>query len=788
MTNAAPPPIVVRGARTHNLVDVELRLPSQGMVVFVGVSGSGKSSLAMDTLWVEGQRRFLRAQGGSRLARPDFDLLTGLPPTIGMHQRGRDLPGRRTLAELAEVAEPLAAVWAWAGEVRCPHCARPLPVATPTVAARRLLDERAGARATFLAPLQRPSGVSPQALLEEARELGFARVRLDGQLHHLDEVPPDVLRKARGIEVVVDRLRLEPERQERIAEACQVAFAAGGGRIIVAFEEEGLPQEAHFADRPWCPDHPGPWEAPHPHSFRADTTGGACSDCRGSGIRAGDVCPTCQGERLGRTGRNTYVGEERLPPLLSLPIDAACATLRRIKSTADAAIVPLLDDVLDRLSCLAKLGLGALSLDRRSRSMSTGERHRLALAAATSPALPGVLYRLDEPCAGLGPRDAALVRGHLQGLVEGGARLLVVDHDLDLLALADHIVEFGPGAGRAGGSVVFQGTLASLQATDTPTARALRGPPAISPAAPPQRAELRLTTTPVRGGPSLTVALPMPGLSAIVGPSGSGKSNLLERTLGRALHVQLTGGGPPPLPYKDAAGFDRVLRLVRLSRAPLGASARSCTATAAGIWSPLRAALAQTREARMRGFGPARFSFNRPGGRCPTCRGAGRKRVALDDGPAIDAICPLCEGRRFEPDTLSVRLKGLSVADLLDATVSEALVHFQAWPQVRAPLRALDRAGLGYLVLGQATDTLSGGEAQRLRLARELARLQVVTTPDALFGTVLLLDEPALGLHPMDADQLAVVFVDLVEGGATIVCATASARIAAAADHVVVLD
>lgn len=788
MNDAAPPPIVISGARTHNLRGIGLRLPGQGMVVFVGVSGSGKSSLAMDTLWVEGQRRFLRAQGGSRLARPDFDLLSGLPPTIGMHQRGGELPGGRTLAEVAELAEPLAAIWAWAGEVRCPDCGRLLPITTPTGAARQLLAQRAGARATFLAPLPRRTGASPQAALEAARELGFARVRLDGVIHHLDDAPPGAVRKAVEIEVVVDRLRLEPDRLERIAEACQVAFAAGGGRIIVACEQGDAASLEHFADRPWCPDHPGAWEAPHPRSFRADNEGGACADCRGSGVRAGAVCPTCDGERLGRTGRHTHVDGQRLPPLLRLPVAAAGARLQQLRVGAEPALAPLLDDVLDRLACLASLGLDALPLDRRSRNMSTGERHRLALAAATSPALPGVLYLLDEPCAGLGPGEATLVRAHLRRLADGGARLLVVDHDLDLLAVADHIVEFGPGAGRAGGAVVYQGDLAGLSAAETPTGRALRGVAPIAPAAPPPRATLRFSAAPVEGAPPRRIALPMPGLSAIVGPSGSGKSNLLERTLGRALHQQLSGAGPPPLPFTDSAGFDQVQRLVRLSRAPLGASARSCTATAAGIWSPLRAALAQTREARMRGFGPARFSFNRPGGRCPSCQGTGRKRVALDGGPAIDAACPLCEGRRFEPDTLSVRLKGLSVADLLDATVSEALVHFQAWPQVRAPLRALDRAGLGYLVLGQATDTLSGGEAQRLRLARELARLQIVTTTDALFGAVLLLDEPALGLHPMDADNLAAVFVDLVEGGATIVCATASARIAAAADHVVRLD
>ncbi len=843
--------IRIRGASEHNLRSVDLDLPRERLIVFTGPSGSGKSSLAFDTLHAESQRRFVEAlssyvrQQFGATRKPAYELLTGLTPSIGVAQRGLVSPSpRATVATLTEVHELLRVLWARVGDPHCPRCDAPVTRTPADAIVRALLALPVGARLVVCAPFARGRTGSLKPVLEGLAGQGFARVRIDRVTVALDEVPTMDARVPHDIDVVVDRIKVAPDRKDRVQEAVDAALRVGKGALVA--EVDGEDQRFTSVLRCLACDLDLPEPSPRLFSFNSPI--GACPACQGLGVlrtvdpdrlvpdpaksladgavegwkgalkrsleaavrargvptdipwsqlpweqrhlvlygdppeatvvprlegavalaeKKGTVgvaertCPACLGARLGPAARAVRVAGRSLAQVSALALTDARAFVTDLP--AGPVVAPLQEELGRRLDFLLRTGLGYLTLDRNAATLSGGELQRLRLAAQAGNQLSGVLYVLDEPTAGLHPEDTRALVAVLTDLRDAGNTVLVVEHDLDVIRAADLVVDFGPGAGRAGGQVVFVGTPDALLAADTATGRWLSGREVI-PAGPARKLDRWLTLTGASGHNlrAPEVRLPLGALVGVTGVSGSGKSSLVEDTLGRALTRRLGFGGPEPLPHDRLDGAEVITRLVRVDQSPLGRSSRSNPATATKIWDPIRQLFAKTAEAKLRGFGPERFLFNQPGGRCEACEGEGVRRVAMHFLPDVTVPCEVCDGRRFDEATLAVTWKGASIADVLAMPVREARNLFPAVPQIAGPLATLDALGLGYLALGQPGDTLSGGEAQRVKLARELGRRGDVP------GTLYLLDEPSVGLHPADVALLVEALRQLVEQGGSV--------------------
>jgi excinuclease ABC subunit A len=862
--------IRIRGASEHNLRAVDLDLPRERLIVFTGPSGSGKSSLAFDTLHAESQRRFVEAlssyvrQQFGPTRKPAYELLTGLTPSIGVAQRGLVAPSpRATVATLTEVHDLLRVLWARCGEPHCPRCDRPVNRTPADGIVRALAALPVGARLVICAPVARARVGGIKGLLDGLGSQGFARVRLDGVTVALDEVPPVDARVPHDVDVVVDRLKAGPDRRERLQEAVDTALRVGKGALVA--EVDGADRSFASVLRCLACDLDLPELSPRLFSFNSPV--GACPDCQGLGVtRAVDpdrlvtdpartladgavegrrgaakrsleaavrargvatdvpwrelpwehrhlvlygdppestrsprlegavalaerkegvavvetTCPSCAGARLGPAARAVRVGGRSLPVFASLTTADARATLDALPDSP--VLAPLREELGRRLDFLLRTGLGYLTLDRGAATLSGGELQRLRLAAQAGNQLSGVLYVLDEPTAGLHPEDTRALVAVLVELRDAGNTVLVVEHDLDVVRAADLVVDFGPGAGRQGGQVTFVGTPTALLEADTATGRWLSGREHIEPGS--ARPPARWLTLHGARGHNLDVPqvrLPLGALVAVTGVSGAGKSSLVDDTLGRALTRRLGGGGPDPLPFDNLDGVETIHRLVRVDQAPLGRSSRSNPATAVKVWDAIRQLFAKTPEARMRGFGPERFLFNQPGGRCEACEGEGVRRVAMHFLPDVTVPCEVCDGRRFDEATLAVTYKGASIADVLAMAVRDARSHFAPVPAIATPLATLDALGLGYLALGQPGDTLSGGEAQRVKLARELGRRGEVA------GTLYLLDEPSVGLHPADVALLVDALRQLVEQGGSVLAVEHDPLLLGACDWLVEL-
>lgn len=752
--------IQVRGARQNNLQNLDINLPRGTIIVLTGPSGSGKSSLAVDTLHAEGQRRLVEALGAGRshsLRRPDVSLITGLPPTVGVLQHAHRSQ-RSTLGTLTEAGPLLRTLTAHDGVCHCPRCDKPLPAlpAERIAAALGALDE--GTRLTLLAPV---SSDNPARLLDEIHLQGFARVRIDGAMHRLDEAPalsgPD-----HTIEIVVDRIKVSAAKRARLFEGVQTALAAGAGRLIAL---SGGDEPLRYADHPHCFDDDLSLPALTPRQLSVGSPEGACPDCEGAG------CATCHDTGLGPLPRRARLGGKPLQQWLTAPIADVAGWLTELETQPGAA--PLRAELARRLDVLLSLGLGHLPLCRRAPDLSTGEHGRARLAGQTGHELSGVLFVIDEPSAGLHPAEIPALTAHLRALKEAGNTVLVVDHHPAVLAAADHHLQFGPGAGPQGGQLLHSGPPLPVKAEPMPSAAG--GPPSG-----------RAITLSGARGKNLRGAdlhAPLGQWTAVCGVSGSGKTALVTETFAPALAAAIGQKGAP-LPHDALQGADKVARLITLDRAPIGRSWRSCTATAVGVWTSIRNLLSSTRAARIRGFGPERFSFNRAGGRCEACQGAGHRKLSLDYLPDAVVLCEICEGRRFDGATLSVEYGGATVHDILQMSVTAARKHFANQPRILRMLTALSDVGLGYLPLGQTADTFSGGEAQRVRLAGELAR----TGPAAdLSATVMVLDEPAAALHPDDVAPIRDSLRRLVSRGATLVTVATTPALLRAADHLVVM-
>jgi excinuclease ABC subunit A len=735
--------IRLRGARQNNLQAIDLDLPLGQLIVFTGVSGSGKSSCAIETLAAEGRRRFvetlslklrstLQAQG-----RPAFDTLSGLPPTIAVeqHRAGSAGPGA-SVGTLSDLLELLAILAARQGEILCPHCGVRLRAQTrdEILAAWLALPERT--RFTVLAPARQQEAGDHRELLRGLVREGYARVRIDGEIHRVEEAPELDPGQPHDIEVVIDRIRLGADKEERLSDALRLALAAGQGRVAALVGEE----LQSWAERP---HHCGEsWEPPARSRLL----------------------------RMDEEADRAALGERPFRAWLELP----CGELGAWIDALDTPLAAVVDECRRRLDFLARVGLSYLSLDRPASSLAPGELQRLRLAGVLGSELSGVLVVLDEPTAGLDQRDTDRLVELLLQLRSSGNTVLVVEHDPSVVRAADQVVDFGPEAGERGGRVVFQGHPEALLASETLTGRWMSGRER-APEHSPRRSQRHLVLEGAHGrNLQADLRVPLRSLTVLTGPSGSGKSSLVLDTLVPALK------GLEGLPYAGLRGHDNLLTRQLDPGLRIGGP-RSNVATWGSLWGPMRKLLAATREARVNGFGPGHFSLAQPGGRCEACKGQGSQAVDMGPLPEVELPCPVCEGRRFDRATLRVSWRGLSPLGLLELSVGEARRMFSEHRSLGPTLRAIDEVGLSYLQLGRRTSSLSGGEAQRLGLARDLAKGE-------LDRRLLVLDEPCVGLHPRDVADLCRLLHRLVDEGATVLAIEQDPQFLEQADRVLEMD
>lgn len=744
--------IRIRGAREHNLSAVDLDLPQGRLIVCCGPSGSGKTSLALDTVHAEGRRRYLDALSfGLRLRtgplpRPAFDSLDGLPPTVAVEQIQPPLGRQDTVGSASQLLDPLRVLFGRAGTLHDPTTGAPLAVTAHDTIVEEILGLPEGTRLHIEAPLF--WGGDAAGSLQEVIRAGFSRVRSGGEVRSVEEILP--AQATEVSHVVVDRIKVGPNRADRVHEAVRVASRVGRGVVEVQTPSGRLSfrQRAIGADGEPLPEL-------SPRLFRTPGAHG-CAACGGSGEQGGEPCTVCDGTGLGPVARAVTWRELTWGEVGRLSVHELSDVLRQ--GPAGGTFATVVEELDRRLLALLDLDLGHLTLSRAARTLSTGEWQRVRLATHLGARLSGVLFVVDEPESGLDPARVRAVHRALCALRDLGNTVVVVAHHPLLIEQADHVVEFGPGPGPAGGRVVYEGPPHGLQRANTATGRALRG-------------EILLDRTRVEGRGELRVGADLPvqigAWNLIVGPSGSGKSRALE-----ALVSELDGGAG------EAVGIERVIRAD--SRAA-GGGRRSMPATYVGLWSEVRDLLSATSEAKVRGLEARSFSLAVPGGRCEACEGLGSRRISLDVVPDIEVVCDVCEGRRFSSDVLEVTWKGWSAAEILASTADEAMARLAGHPKLEEPLRALREVGLGYVPLGQPVDTLSGGEQRRLYLARELVRAIRRGAED----TLVVLDDPTAGLHPADVPTLVGLVDRLVGRGATVVMTSHHAPLEAVADRVI---
>ncbi len=878
--------IRVRGARVHNLRDIDVDIPRDRLVVLTGVSGSGKSSLAFDTLYAEGQRRYIEGLSSyarqflDQLERPEVDLIDGLPPTVSIDQRSGTANPRSTVATVTEIHDYLRLLYARAGVAHCPRCGRPIRRQTPEQMVAGVLGMPEGRKVLVLAPIVRGRKGQHLDAFAAIRRAGLIRARVDGALVELrDEGDPKLTKtKVHNVEAVVDRLVVREGIRPRLAESIDLALKLGQGAVILAMQEGNTWADRILSVHHACPDCGGGFEAPEPRTFSFNSPYGACPTCDGLGrlsrfdpglivpdrsksiaggaigaipddgalssflarhgldretalnrwpraalnslfhgdgdgftgllpmfehayatakreasrealraFRGEVVCPDCGGARLRPEARAVAVSGRKIQEVSDLPVGEAIAALGSMKfePPMDLIGVPLVREIVHRLAFLERVGLGYLSLSRAADSLSGGELQRVRLATQIGSGLVGVGYVLDEPTAGLHPRDTARLLESLAGLRDQGNSVLVVEHDEATIRAADWVIDLGPGAGPEGGRIVAEGppdAMVEVSPGASATLRYLRGEEAVGAPAGDRLARSPGWITVVGASEhnlqSVEARFPLGTLTCVSGVSGSGKSSLVLDVLAKAARRALERVGPRPGAFERIDGLEAVDRLIAIDQAPIGRNPRSTPATYTGLFDEIRGVYALTREAKVRGYKANRFSFNVKGGRCEVCRGQGVRKVEMNFLPDLCVPCEVCAGLRFNRQTLEVRYKGPSIGEVLMMRVDDALTLFDAVPKVRRGLVALQEAGLGYATLGQSSTTLSGGEAQRVKLASELGRA-------AVGGTLYILDEPTTGLHFADVGNLLRVLHRLADLGNTVVVIEHNLDVIKTADWVI---
>jgi excinuclease ABC subunit A len=813
-TTVATDVIRIRGARTHNLRGIDVDVPRDRLVVMTGVSGSGKSSLAFDTLFLEGQRRFLETlspavrQFLDRMRRPEVDEIDGLPPTLAVEQHAGSVRPRSTLATVTEIYDFLRLLYARAGTPHCWKCGRVLSQQSVQAIVDGILALEQGRKVMILAPLAHGRKGTHQELFDRIARDGFVRARVDGEIVDVSAPPQLKKSKAHDIDLIVDRIVVKEGLRARLHESVELAIKHGNGSCVVSHQEETGWHDQLFSSRFACPDCELSFLEIEPRTFSFNSPYGACPTCSGLGVitsaaqepsarlalfAAVDVapCPDCGGARIGPVGRAVTWAGIPIHELTAQTVAAAAEFFRKGADSAGgatpavAALVAarIVPEITRRLEFLGRVGLDYLTLDRPTATLSGGELQRARLAGCLGSGLVGVCYVLDEPTIGLHPRDTQRLLNSLFELRDQGNSVVVVEHDGAIMQAADWLIDLGPGAGREGGLVVAQGTPAEVAANpESVTGDYLRriGTMDAGRLAKPRVVEadasLVLSDVTARNLKGVTARFPLGKLVCVTGVSGSGKSTLVMETLVPLVRAQLNR--EPPSGSASLAGGALIDRLVEVDQSPIGRNARSTPATVSGLWDEIRRLFARTREARLRGFRSSRFSFNAPGGRCDECRGEGVRRVGVHFLPEVDLVCPVCRGARFNRQTLQIRFRGRSAADVLAMRVDEAAEFFENLAGLHHTLSTFRDVGLGYLTLGQSAATLSGGEAQRVKLATELSK----SSPGR---ALYVLDEPTTGLHPADVERLLVLLNRLVDQGHTVIVVEHHLDVISSADWVI---
>ncbi|MFO0889314.1 MAG: excinuclease ABC subunit UvrA [Isosphaeraceae bacterium] len=792
--------ITIRGARLHNLRGIDLDLPRDRLVVFTGVSGSGKSTLAFDTIFAEGQWRYIEClstyarQFLDQLDRPDVDLIEGLPPTVAIDQDAGQVSPRSTVGTITEAYDYLRLLYARLGTPYCPSCGASIQRQTPEQMVAHVMTFPPGQKAMILAPLVRGRKGQHLESFQAIRRAGLIRARVDGQIIEVTDTPPKLAKtKAHQIEAVVDRLVIREGIRPRLSESVDLALKLADGVVVVAAEQDGSWQDHILSVHLACPHCGTGLQTPEPRSFSFNSPEGACPACQGLGVVAEATpgepgrlpCPACGGSRLRPEARAVRIQGHSIDRVSATPV----AELRRFLEgltfgTAQEPVAsPLVREITGRLGFLEDVGLGYLTLGRGSDTLSGGELQRARLATQLGAGLVGVCYVLDEPTAGLHPRDTDRLLDCLRRLRGEGNTVLVVEHDEAVIRAAEWAVDLGPGAGPDGGEVVATGRPERL--ADCPasiTGRYLAGsPPKLGSRVSRLNEDSAWITIRNATGnnlKSVEARIPLGALTCITGVSGSGKSTLVHDVLAREYRRRQADPAASTAGRPVVDGLDAIDALIEVDQSPIGRNPRSTPATYTGVFDEIRRVFAATRQAKARGYGAARFSFNAKGGRCEACVGQGRRRISMQFLPDLFVTCDECRGQRFNRQTLEIRFKGRSIGDVLDLRVDEARSFFAAQPRVLPGLEALHEVGVGYLALGQSSTTLSGGEAQRIKLAAELGR---TSSGRSLY----ILDEPTTGLHFADIDRLLAILHRLADRGNTVVIIEHNLDVIASADWVI---
>jgi excinuclease ABC subunit A len=817
--NGAKAVIAIHGAREHNLQNIDVEVPRNRLTVVTGVSGSGKSTLAFDIVFGEGQRRYLESlnayarQFVQPASRPDVDAIFGIPPTVAIEQRTSRGGRKSTVATLTEIYHFLRLLYVKLGTQYCPDCDVPIePQSFDSIAARVLKDYR-GKKIVVLAPLVVARKGYYTDLAAWAAKKGYAHLRVDGALQPTDSWPRLSRFHEHTIELPVATLAVSPRAEAELRSALTTALDFGKG--IVHLGVEGR-TPAIFSTRRACPSCARSFAELDPRLFSFNSKHGWCGECFGTGLKlrgfdeeqtgeewwwsegadAGKQCSACDGERLNEIARNVRFRKLSIAELTAQSVASMRSTFAALKLQGRASAIArdVLAEINSRLSFLEEVGLGYLALDRSAPTLSGGEAQRIRLAAQLGSNLQGVCYILDEPTIGLHSRDNRILLDTLARLAAKGNSLLVVEHDEDTIRRADHVIDLGPGAGTRGGYVVAAGTAQELQRSPQSITGRLLADPLRHPIA-----ERRI----VNGrGPALTIEraslhnlhrqtfrVPLARLVVVTGVSGSGKSTLARDVLHDNLRAALgrrRGAKPKWQGCRGIRGWEQVGRVLEVDQTPIGKTPRSCPATYVGFWDAIRRVFAETTEARMRGYTASRFSFNTAGGRCEGCEGQGQRRIEMSFLPDVRVVCDTCGGRRFNHDTLTVTYKCKNIGEVLLMSVDDAVDFFAAHPRIHHCLRLLQDVGLGYLTLGQQSPTLSGGEAQRIKLVTELSKVNYAgARANAVPATLYVLDEPTVGLHMADVEKLIRVLHRLVDAGNTVVVIEHDLDVIAEADWII---
>lgn len=796
--------ISIYGAKNHNLKDISINIPRDRLVVVTGVSGSGKSSLAFDTIYAEGQRRYIESLSSyarqflDQMQKPDVDRIEGLPPTIAIEQNKGSLNPRSTVGTVTEVYDYFRLLFAKAGTPYCYICGREITKQSAEQIAQGVMRMRLQTKVLVLSPIVKGRKGEHLDALETIRRKGFVKARIDGEITDLDSLAKLSRYKVHDIEAVVDKLVIKNGVRQRLLNSIEAGLELGGGVVIISCRdlkknEQGW-DDAVFSKHYACPDCGVGFKELSPRLFSFNSPYGACPDCNGLGRictdgdvngRESGICKSCSGARLNCEALSIKIDNMTISEVASADAGSLLEFVKGLSFQGKKKVIArqILKEIVSRLNFLNEVGLHYLAIDRPYNTLSGGEAQRVRLATQVGSGIVGVCYVLDEPTIGLHARDNLKLIDILKKLRNNGNTVIVIEHDEYVMRNADYILDLGPGAGEAGGSVVWKGPFNEMIASEgSTTAKYLRDSVATG-TSPYKRAVNMSKTIRVEGArannlKSINVAFPLGVFCCVTGVSGSGKSTLVHEILRKAVACALYGSKDMPGAHENVSGSEQIDKVVEIDQSPVGKTPRSNPATYTKLFGLARSVFAMTKEAKIRGYGQGRFSFNVPGGRCEGCQGQGVKRIEMNFMPDTFAMCDLCKGKRYTREALQITYKNKNISDVLEMCVDEAYQFFRNLPQAERILKTLKEVGLGYMTLGQASTTLSGGEIQRLKLSAELARRSTGKT-------LYILDEPTTGLHFADIHKLLNILHKLVDLGNTVLVIEHNLDVIKCADHII---